>query len=280
MGPAALCSVITIMVSSLLSIEQIENFAAFGYCVAPDLFTENEILEIEEFFEEFRAFGGRVFDGGSAYEEIDPTKRQLRALHPHRYSAKVTDWFLNPNVAAALEELLGKPALGVQTMYYFKPPGARGQGMHQDNFYLLAKPATCIAAWTAIDSADLDNGCLWVVPESHRGDLLCPENGGEKWLGYGDTHITKFPRGRKPVAVPVPRGSTLFFNGNLIHGSGPNRTTHRARRTFIGHYIDSASEQVAKFYHPVLDMRGQVVSDIKIPEGGGPCGDGWQGAAH
>ncbi len=100
------------------------------------------------------------------------------------------------------------------------------------------------------------------------------------WLNYGDSHITKFPREQKPIAVPVPRGSTMFFGGHLIHGSGPNRTKDRYRRTFIGHYIDEASDQVARHYHPVLNMAGEVVSDIAVPVGGGPCGDGWQGAVH
>jgi len=258
----------------------VSEFEEFGYCVVDGLFEPEEIDEIESFFEEYRTVGGNVFDGGSTYEEIDVTKRQLRAMHPHRYSAKVTKWFLNPRVANVLEALLGRPALGAQTMYYFKPPGARGQGMHQDNFYLLAAPATCIAAWTAIDGADLDNGCLWVVPGSHRGDIHCPDGGETKWMNYGDSHITKFPRGTEPVAVPVPRGSTMFFGGNLIHGSGPNRTKDRSRRTFIGHYVNEASEELAKFYHPVLNMRGETVSHVRIPEGGGPCGDGWLGAAH
>ncbi len=257
-----------------------EEFDALGYCVVDNLFSEDELGEIEAFFEDYRHVGGKVFDGNSAYEEIDITKRQLRAMHPHRYSEKVTQWFLNPPVMDVLGELLERPALGVQTMYYFKPPGAKGQGMHQDNFYLLAAPATCIAAWTAIDAADNDNGCLWVVPGSHRGDIHCPENGGETWMNYGDSHITKFPRDQKPIPVPVPRGSTMFFGGNLIHGSGPNRTKDRSRRTFIGHYIDEASEQVAKFYHPVLNRQGEVVSNLRLPEGGGPCGDGWLGATH
>jgi phytanoyl-CoA hydroxylase len=204
----------------------------------------------------------------------------VRAQHPHRHSKKAQAWMLNPRVGEVLEELLGRPALAVQTMYYFKPPGGKGQGMHQDNIYLLSKPATCIAAWTAIDSADVENGCIYVVPGSHRGNILCPETGGEKWLNYGDSHITKFPREQKPIPVPVPRGSTMFFGGNLIHGSGPNRTKDRYRRTFIGHYIDEASEQVASFYHPVLNRAGEVVSNISVPTGGGPCGDGSQGGVH
>ncbi len=72
----------------------------------------------------------------------------------------------------------------------------------------------------------------------------------------------------------------MFFSGHLIHGSGPNRTTDRSRRTFIGHYIDEASEQVAQFYHPVLTTRGEEVARMGKPSGGGPCGDGWLGATH
>lgn len=265
---------------SPLSTEQKRQFDELGYCVVSDLFTAEEIQEIEDFFEDYKTSGYQSFDGTDRFEDVDPKKRQLRAMHPHRHSARVREWFLNPRVGAVLEELLGAPPLGAQTMYYFKPPGAVGQGMHQDNFYLLAQPATCIAAWTAIDAADTDNGCLWVVPKSNHGGILCPENGGEKWLGYGDSHITKFPREEKPVAVPVPRGSTMFFGGNLIHGSGPNRTKDRSRRTFIGHYIDSASEQVARFYHPVLNFEGEAVTHVGEFAGGGPCGDGWQGAVH
>jgi len=270
--------------SRLISPVQKQQFFDDGYCVVDNLFSSEEIDQVEAFFEEFKLSGVKAFDVGKSYngnyEDSDPANHQLRALHPHRHSKKAQGWMLHPRVGEVLAELLGRPALGVQTMYYFKPPGGKGQGMHQDNFYLVSKPATCIAAWTAIDAANFDNGCLWVVPGSHRGDILCPESGGEKWLNYGDTHITKFPRDQKPVPVIVPKGSTMFFGGNLIHGSGPNRTKDRFRRTFIGHYIDEASETVARFYHPVLNMAGETVSDIEAYSGGGPCGDGWQGALH
>ncbi len=266
---------------SPLTEEQKRQFDELGYCIVPNLFSACQIQEIEEFFEEYKHSGGKVFDNGLSYEEIDFTQRQLRAMHPHRYSQRAQEWFLNPNVANVLEALLGRPPLGAQTMYYFKPPGAKGQGMHQDNFYLLAQPATCVAAWTAIDDADLENGCLYVVPGSHRGEILCPsERSKQRWMNYGDSHIGKFPRDQKPVPIPVPRGSTMFFSGNLIHGSGPNRTQDRSRRTFIGHYIDEASDQVSRFYHPVLNMCGEVVTSVQEGDGGGPCGDNWRGAEH
>ncbi len=271
----------TTMTKARIGEEQVRQFREEGYCVVDGLFSPGEIAEIEAFFEDYRTRGDSVYEHRHAFHEIDPAKMQLRALHPHRGSRKVQDWMLHPEVAAVLEVLLGKPALGVQTMYYFKPPGARGQGMHQDNIYLVAAPATCIAAWTSIDDADVENGCLQVAPGSHRRPIFCPEKGTSgAWLDYGDSHIHPFPRDLKPVPVRVPRGSTMFFGGNLIHGSGPNRTKDRSRRTFIGHYIDEASEHVARFYHPVLAMDGSIVGDVKVYEGGGPCGDGWQGGVH
>ena len=275
----------TTSASDLINPEQKQQFDESGYCVVDGLFAQNEIQDIEDFFEEYRRSGAAVYDGNvKNFDDIDKTKAQVRAMHPHRYSSKVLKWYLNPNVATVLEILFGKPALGAQTMYYFKPPGSKGQGMHQDNFYLLSKPATCIAAWTAIDTADLDNGCLYVVPGSHRGDILCPnESQSDRWMNYGDSHIGKFPRDLKAVPVPVKRGETLFFGGNLIHGSGPNRTADRWRRTFIGHYIDDASEQVSHFYHPVLNMQGEVAKGNINPyaePGVALRGRLWQGGVH
>lgn len=267
--------------SPLLTAEHRRQFAEDGYCVVERIYSEAEIVEIERFFEEYRRIGTAVFDSGMRFEEIDPTKRQLRAMHPHRYSEQAKGWALNPRLIEGLAGLLGRAPLLAQTMYYFKPPGATGQGMHQDNFYLLAAPATCIAAWTAIDAAEIDNGCLYVVPGSNRKGIFCPEKGSEvTWNSYGDTHIKPFPAGARAVPVIVPRGATMFFGGQLIHGSGPNRTKDRSRRTFIGHYIDEASDQVAQFYHPVLNARGEVVTHLRVPNGGGPCDDGWLGAQH
>ncbi len=266
--------------SPLISDTLVTQFRRDGYCVVSGLFSSAEITEILAFFEEFKSQGDAIYDDGLRYEDVDPKQRQLRAMHPHRYSEQVKAWALNSHVASVLTTLLGHAPLLAQTMYYFKPPGGKGQGMHQDNFYLLAAPATCIAAWTSIDGADLDNGCLYVVPQSNHKSIYCPADGSEAWLGYGDSHIKPFPRDVKPIPVEVPKGATMFFDGNLIHGSGPNRTMDRFRRTFVGHYINEASEKVAKFYHPVLNMKGETVPRILAPTGGGPCGDGWEGATH
>ncbi len=252
----------------LISPAQVAQFQTDGFCVVENLYAPGEIDAIEAFFEDFKGLGLTVYGSGLKFDEVDPAKMQLRAMHPHRHSERVKQWAIHPRVTAVLTSLLGRDSLLAQTMYYFKPPGAKGQGMHQDNFYVLAAPATGIAAWTAIDDSTIDNGCLVVVPGTNRSAIHCPADGTDTWMSYGDSHIKPFPRDAKPVAVEVPRGATLFFSGNLIHGSGPNRTKDRSRRTFIGHYIDSATDQVATFYHPVLNLKGEPIAYMKAPTGG------------
>src|ERR1043165_2923843 len=124
---------------SVLSQEQIDQFHELGYCVAQDLFSPAEIDEIEAFFDDYWDQGGGLTGNGHrGLQELDKTKTQVRAMHPHRHDKRAERWMMHPVVCDALEQLLGRPPLGAQTMYYYKPPGAKGQGMHQDNFYLMA----------------------------------------------------------------------------------------------------------------------------------------------
>jgi len=263
-----------------------EQFERDGYCVVDGIYSEQEIREIETFFENYRNRSDPVFDGGRHYEETDPNQTLLRAMHPHRHSEKAMGWFTHPRLAAVLETLFGKPPLGAQTMYYYKPPGSRGQGMHQDDMYLLTSPANCMAAWTPVDDTDEENGCLRVVPGSHNLEVMCPDPEeakmarAEAWKSLSRKNPEEKKRVGRAIPVPLKRGQTLFFGGRLIHGSGPNKSKTRSRRTFIGHYVDESTEMASKFYHPIVNMEGEVVSHVKVNESGGPCADGWEGKVH
>ena len=79
------------------------------------------------------------------------------------------------------------------------------------------------------------------------------------------------PEGTSPVPVPMQAGDVLFFNGQVIHGSYPNISTTRFRRSLIAHYIVGEAEKVHEFYHPVLTFDGKEVT-LDSSEAGGPCG--------
>src|SRR5690606_6735987 len=93
----------------------------------------------------------------------DPLKRYPRVMHPHRFNETAKKYMLHQPVFDVLRDLYEEEPIAAQSMYYYKPPGSRGQALHQDNFYLKVEPGNCIAAWTAVERADEDNGCLLVV---------------------------------------------------------------------------------------------------------------------
>src|SRR4029453_18371757 len=99
----------------------------------------------------------------------------------------------------------------------FKPPGSRGQALHQDNFYLRAEPGTCLAAWMALDPTDEANGCMQVVPGSHPSQDLCTEN-ADTTVSFTDVTVP-LPAGQRSLPVLMNPGDVLFFNGSLVHGS-------------------------------------------------------------
>jgi hypothetical protein len=75
-------------------------------------------------------------------------------------------------------------------------------------------------------------------------------------------------------------GDVLFFHGSLVHGSLPNTSTDRFRRSLILHFVPQASVEISRFYLPLVDpLTG---ADVTIDEatGGGPCGEVWEGGAH
>ncbi len=73
------------------------------------------------------------------------------------------------------------------------------------------------------------------------------------------------------MPVFMKAGDVLFFNGRLVHGSFPNTSQDRFRRSLIGHYIVGEAEKVAKFYNPALRMDGSEVI-FEAAEGGSECG--------
>jgi ectoine hydroxylase-related dioxygenase (phytanoyl-CoA dioxygenase family) len=199
----------------------------------------------------------------------DPLKRYPRMIHMHRWDDVSLRWLIDERIAASLTGLLGREPYAVQTMLYFKPPGARGQALHQDNFYLKAQPGTCMAAWMALDDCDEANGCMQIVPGSHTWPLLCTTK-ADTSVSFTDVTVP-LPPGQEVRPVIMRAGDVLFFNGALVHGSFPNTSADRFRRALIGHYIEGAAEQVAQFYHPALRMDGQPL-ELAVSQGGGACG--------
>jgi phytanoyl-CoA hydroxylase len=254
----------------MLTAEQRERYESDGYLVIPGVFAPDEVERLKDHFMTLRAAGSYPGDlAGADLTSDDPLKRFPRMIHMHRWDDDSLQWLLDKRLCAALTDLLGREPFAVQTMLYFKPAGARGQALHQDQFYLRVSPGTCLAAWLALDPCDEQNGCMQIVPGSHTLPVLCTERADTK-TSFTDVTVP-LPPGRAPVPVLMTPGDVLFFNGQVIHGSFPNTSADRFRRSLIGHYIVGDAQKVGGFYDPVLRMNGTRVV-LEHSEGGGPCG--------
>ena len=254
----------------MITNEQRRQYATDGYLVVSGLFSDEEVANYREHYMELRRGGPRPGDtAGVDIGGDDPIKRYPRMIHMHRWDETSLRWMLDERIRACLSGLLGRDPYAVQTMLYFKPAGARGQALHQDQFYLKVQPGTCMAAWMALDDCDEANGCMQLVPGSHTWEVLCTEK-ADTTVSFTDVTVP-LPEGQEVRAVPMKAGDVLFFNGSVIHGSYPNTTTDRFRRALIGHYIEGQAEKVGEFYGPALRMDGSVV-ELGASQGGGACG--------
>lgn len=253
-----------------------EEFAANGYAVVRGLFTPDEIAEIRETFMAQAANGPVEGLSDGHHKNLgpeDPLSWYPRMMHPHNHpelpvGPLSTRYMLDQRLYGLLRAFMGEEPVAAQSMFYFKPPGARGQELHQDNFYLRVKPGTCYAAWVAVDDADAENGGMKVVPGSDRLDIACPQKADTVTSFTGD--YVPVPEGLTAVPVDLKAGDVLFFNGSVIHGSTPNTSKDRFRRSFICHYVPAASAEMSRWYSSLRFDGGKV--DIAPATGGGPCG--------
>lgn len=250
-----------------------EVYRTEGVVQVPGLITADEVEQIcTAFMSEVERDASWARDKGVPAD--DPLAQYPRFIHPHRHeemeAGRIARRLLtDERILSVVTALIG-PALGAQSMFYFKPPGARGQALHQDNIFLRAHPETCLAAWIAIDHVDAENGGLMVVPGSHVTEIVCPE---EADLAESFTpDQVPIPEGMHTVQTRMAPGDVLFFHGSVVHGSRPN-SSDRFRRSLIFHYVPQTSTEVASFYFPLVHPEHQQVEGIGVATGGGPCGE-------
>jgi hypothetical protein len=115
----------------------LDRFRQNGYVVVPQLFPPDEVEAHRRHFMALRATGPHPGDFVAAEPRPrDPLRQYPRLINMHRWDAQSLGFLLDERLRRWLTAFLGREPYAVQTMLYFKPPGARGQALHQDQFFL------------------------------------------------------------------------------------------------------------------------------------------------
>ncbi|MCZ6463114.1 MAG: phytanoyl-CoA dioxygenase family protein [Proteobacteria bacterium] len=173
----------------------------------------------------------------------------------------------HPRLLDVVESFTGPDMKSIHSMLINKPPGVDGRHpLHQDLVYFPFRPAdSIVATWTALEPCTRENGCLVVVPGSHKGELRKHQNPDWEWLNLAYFGAEGADESTERVHLEMEVGDTVFFHPLLLHGSGRNRSSG-FRRAISAHYASArcqflpGAEPVGE-YRPYLSVRGRTFED-------------------
>lgn len=177
---------------------------------------------------------GELGPGWFQHFDITLPQSQVTAETPIHLSKPVFDLLRNPRLLDIVEAFIG-PEIYVSPVQHarIKPPEETVTQLnnpmvnltrwHQDQGVILpeADESLILTVWLPVIEATVQNGCLCVVPGSHRNDLLTH-------CVTGQVHIPdQLLAGLAPDAQPLPMkvGSVLFMHRRTVHSSLPNRSS-------------------------------------------------------
>jgi phytanoyl-CoA hydroxylase len=226
--------------------ELVSRYHRDGYVVLADALRSDEVRALRE--EAVRICRGELgaVDGvqpPGADEPDELVVRRYLCIHfPHKLSTRMREMLAHPVVVDALTQLIGPNIKAMQSMLFIKSEGKPGQAWHQDELFIPTRDRSLTAAWIALDDATVENGCLWVLPGSHRPGVLYPDRDHHDPRFDCEVEAYDFPyRDQDAVPVEVSAGSIVVFNGYLLHMSLPNTGRHGLRRALVNHYMSAQS---------------------------------------
>jgi chlorinating enzyme len=253
----------------LVKVEQYAHYHRNGYLKIDGLLSNEDVNKLSDWSDDL--FYGRIELEGLDPLPDNPSNEQLydriqkNRIHNLHKKQEIAEWgLLLPRVLDVTEALIGPDILAVQSMVFFNPPGRGGQGWHQDSYYIKSYPDLLVGAWIALEDADEENGCLWVVPGSNCEPIYPGADWNQRAM-RGHVHakdafenmievtgvsnlddetntlaqvVRKYP---DPIPVPMKKGDVLFFHSHMFHRSYPNRTEDRLRRSYVCHYVNARS---------------------------------------
>lgn len=120
---------------------------------------------------------------------------------------------------------------------YKRPEANRDFPWHQDNGYAPTSPEHYLTCWLALDDATIENGCIWIRPETHK-------------LGFVEHVRTDIGmvcyQGEDPgIPVELKKGGMVAFHSLLFHRSTPNLGKKTTRKAYVIQYsVDGAFNPV------------------------------------
>ncbi len=256
-----------------LTAEELSFWNDNGYLIRQDVFSQDENDALRKVAEDIvdgkRPFPNAHIDKNALVRDGKIEEQGIYAMHKIHHPSCFVQEFLSRvrdnRLTDPIVDMMGPDILGINNLFIWKAPKiGLGFPWHQDMFYFRNRfnTETTIGTWTAIDAADRDNGCLYVIPGSHKNEIHVHDD-----LEGSQQKEFKLARGARDedaVAVEVEPGAVVWFHSHLLHKSTDNHSL-RFRRSYVIHYLSAQAEWAngngTYRGQPVMWVRGQTYQD-------------------
>ncbi|MBA3707820.1 MAG: phytanoyl-CoA dioxygenase family protein [Planctomycetes bacterium] len=202
-----------------LSTAEIEHFRREGYVsVADPIFSPAKFAALRAHFDGMLA----RLPAGTRPEGMDV---------PHFVDTTLFDWLFDDGLLDVVESILGPDLALFSSHFICKPPGdGKRVPWHEDSAYWgdMLSPMEVVTVWLALDEATAQNGCMRVIPGTHRGGYSDYEPVADPTTNVFGSEIKKhqFDASRAVDIVLKPNHANLH-DGRLMHGSNFNTSGER-----------------------------------------------------
>jgi phytanoyl-CoA hydroxylase len=239
-----------------LTSAQIDQFNTQGYLVVENVFSVSEVERLQRACDEIAGLAKGLTASTdrfklSVFRDSGPFVQQVG--DPHEMSGVWLDLVRDSRLLDRVEGLIGP---NIQVYYSQLMMKAPRQGFtapwHQDAAFFPHSRSRILACSVAIDDATIENGCISVIPGSHKLGLINHYNEEGVFTG-----IVRDQRDFNPataVSLPAKAGSVLFWHALTLHSSPPNRTD-RPRRILVIEYKDPADRLLAGSFNGRAEAR-------------------------
>ena len=140
-----------------------QTFERDGYCCPVDALSREETAHCRQHFDAYYARHQERLDA------LRPNQRWQINSDTHFALHWVDELTRHPNILDAVEQVLGPNILAWNSSWFVKMPGDKTYvGWHQDGAYWGLSPMEVLTAWIALGPVNQSNGCMRVIPGSHK----------------------------------------------------------------------------------------------------------------
>ena len=229
---------------TMLTTDQIDHYRNKGYLSPLSALTSSEAKEIREEIENIETNWPGALEG-------------INRNYVHLISPILNKICLNKNILDSVESIIGKNILICGTTLFIKEKNEKGfVSFHQDAKYIGLEPHNWVTVWLAVTDTNEKNGCMRMLPGSHKENLKFHEEKFDKnnLLTRGQT--IKDVSLDKTDPIVLKAGEISLHHPLIVHGSGLNNSDDRRIGFVIQSYIGTNVNQViGKMY--VQKARGE-----------------------